>query len=77
MGYDLPAALGAARCGKSHMFCRRRCSLQMDIQELQTPARTGANVVVFVINNGGYLSIWQTHENFFWNNRRCNARIWS
>jgi acetolactate synthase-1/2/3 large subunit len=37
----------------------------MNIQELQTLQTTGANVVVIVLNNRGYLSIWQTHENFF------------
>jgi acetolactate synthase-1/2/3 large subunit len=25
----------------------------------------GLPVIVVVLNNGGYLSIWQTHENFF------------
>ena len=40
-------------------------SLQMNIQELQTLKTTGRNVVVVVLNNAGYLSIWQTHENFF------------
>jgi acetolactate synthase-1/2/3 large subunit len=37
----------------------------MNIQELQTLKTTGRNVVVVVLNNAGYLSIWQTHENFF------------
>jgi acetolactate synthase-1/2/3 large subunit len=37
----------------------------MNIQELQTLKTSGLNVIVVVLNNGGYLSIWQTHENFF------------
>lgn len=40
-------------------------SIQMNIQELQTLKTLGANVVIVVLNNAGYLSIWQTHENFF------------
>lgn len=69
MGYDLPAAFGAALAGAS---AKRRVicfagdgSLQMNIQELQTLKSTGAKVIVVVLNNRGYLSIWQTHENFF------------
>ena len=68
MGYDLPAALGAsAAAGKSRrVICfAGDGSLQMNIQELQTLKTAGFNVVVVVLNNSGYLSIWQTHENFF------------
>lgn len=66
MGYDLPAAIGAAAAGKRRVVCfAGDGSLQMNIQELQTLKTAGSNVVVIVLNNGGYLSIWQTHENFF------------
>lgn len=69
MGYDLPAAIGAARAdpeGKRRVICfAGDGSLQMNIQELQTLKTIGANVVIVVLNNDGYLSIWQTHENFF------------
>ena len=69
MGYDLPAALGAARAiagSEAKVICfAGDGSLQMNIQELQTLAATQANVTVIVINNSGYASIWQTHENFF------------
>lgn len=69
MGYDLPAAIGAARAdpkGQRRVICfAGDGSLQMNIQELQTLKTSGANVVVVVLNNAGYLSIWQTHENFF------------
>ena len=70
MGYDLPAALGAATAalasGKRRVICfAGDGSLQMNIQELQTLKTAGLNVIVIVINNQGYLSIWQTHENFF------------
>ena len=70
MGYDLPAALGAAAAARTEGNRRVICfagdgSLQMNIQELQTLKTTGLNVIVIVLNNRGYLSICQTHENFF------------
>ncbi|MNF99304.1 Acetolactate synthase isozyme 2 large subunit [compost metagenome] len=70
MGYDLPAAIGAATAARAQGGQRVICfagdgSLQMNIQELQTLKTIGVNVIVIVLNNRGYLSIWQTHENFF------------
>lgn len=70
MGHDLPAALGAATAAKVDGNRRVICfagdgSLQMNIQELQTLKTTELNVIIIVLNNRGYLSIWQTHENFF------------
>jgi len=37
----------------------------MNIQELQTLKTTDLNVILIILNNAGYISIWQTHENFF------------
>lgn len=67
MGYDLPAAIGAARAaGARRVVCfAGDGSLQMNIQELQTLKTLDLDVVVVLIDNGGYLSIRQTHENFF------------
>ncbi len=70
MGYDLPAAIGASFAHKPDNRQRVICfagdgSLQMNIQELQTLKTSNRNVVVVVLNNSGYLSILQTHENFF------------
>lgn len=70
MGYDLPAALGASFAVPDGSNQRVICfagdgSLQMNIQELQTLKTSKKNVVILLINNSGYLSIWQTHENFF------------
>ncbi|MBT9162390.1 MAG: Acetolactate synthase isozyme 2 large subunit [Dehalococcoidia bacterium] len=67
MGYDLPAALGAAR---AHHPGRVLCfagdgSLQMNIQELQTLKTSQLPIIILVLNNAGYISISQTHENFF------------
>ncbi len=66
MGYDLPAAIGAAMATRQRVICfAGDGSLQMNVQELQTLKTTGLDVIIIVINNGGYVSIWQTHENFF------------
>jgi acetolactate synthase-1/2/3 large subunit len=70
MGYDLPSAIGASFAGSPENKRRVICfagdgSLQMNIQELQTLKTTCRNVILVVLNNSGYLSIWQTHENFF------------
>lgn len=65
MGYDLPAAIGASRAAHRVICFAGDGSLQMNIQELQTLKTLQARVIVIVLNNAGYLSIWQTHENFF------------
>ena len=66
MGHDLPAAIGAASASAGRVVCfAGDGSLQMNIQELQTLKTRKQNVVIVVLNNAGYLSIWQTHENFF------------
>ena len=67
MGYDLPAALGAAIARPSaRVICLAGDgSVMMNIQELQTLRALGANVKVLVLDNGGYLSIKQTQWNFF------------
>lgn len=67
MGYDLPAALGAATAAPHRrVICfAGDGSLQMNLQELQSLKSLGLNVLVVVIDNGGYLSIRLTHDNFF------------
>jgi len=40
-------------------------SIQLNIQELQTIVHYHLPVKIFVLNNGGYLSIRQTQSNFF------------
>ena len=67
MGYDLPAAIGAAvaRGGKRVICLAGDGSLQMNIQELQTVRHHGFPIKLFVLNNGGYLSIRQTQTAFF------------
>jgi len=67
MGHDLPSAIGAAvaRDGKRVICLAGDGSLQMNIQELQTVAHHRWPIKIFVLSNGGYLSIRQTQSNFF------------
>jgi acetolactate synthase-1/2/3 large subunit len=67
MGYDLPAAIGAAVArGGNRVICMAGDgSVQMNIQELQTIRHHDLPIKVFVLNNGGYLSIRQTQTSFF------------
>ncbi|HVS34996.1 MAG TPA: thiamine pyrophosphate-binding protein [Gemmataceae bacterium] len=69
MGYDLPAAIGAAvaRRGKRVICLAGDGSLQMNVQELQTVAHHRFPIKLFVLSNGGYLSIRTTQKNFFGN----------
>ena len=67
MGHDLPAALGAAvaQGGKRVICLAGDGSVQFNIQELQTIRHHQLPVKIFVLNNGGYLSIRTTQSNFF------------
>lgn len=67
MGYDLPAAIGAAvaRRGRRVVCLAGDGSLQQNIQELQTVRHYRLPVKLFVMDNGGYLSIRTTQQNFF------------
>lgn len=67
MGYDIPAALGAAIANpKARVICLAGDgSSMMNIQELQTISGLKLNIGVFILNNDGYLSIKQTQRNFF------------
>jgi acetolactate synthase-1/2/3 large subunit len=67
MGYDLPAAIGAAvaREDKRVICLAGDGSLQMNIQELQTLKHLNLPVKLFVLNNNGYLSIRNSQKGFF------------
>lgn len=68
MGYDLPAAVGAAiATGSQHrIICLAGDgSIMMNLQELQTIVGRKLPVKIFVLNNSGYHSIRQTQSNFF------------
>ena len=68
MGYDLPAAIGACvAMGKPRrVICiAGDGSIMMNLQELQTIVGYQMPVKVILLNNSGYVSIFQTHRNFF------------
>jgi acetolactate synthase-1/2/3 large subunit len=80
MGYDLPAAVGAAFArraalgagpdarepGAARVICLAGDgSMQMNLQELQTIAHHRLPVKIFVFDNAGYASIRQTQDNLF------------
>lgn len=67
MGYDLPAALGAAFADPDRpVVCfAGDGSIMMNLQELQTLSASGLNILLVILDNGGYLSIKQTQTNFF------------
>ncbi len=67
MGYDLPAAVGAAfaRRGRRVICLAGDGSIQMNIQELQTIVHHQLPVKIFVLNNSGYLSMRMTQAGFF------------
>jgi acetolactate synthase-1/2/3 large subunit len=71
MGYDLPAALGAATAAREQGLAGPTVglagdgSLMMNLQELQSLAASDLDLCLLVLDNGGYLSIRQTQTNFF------------
>ena len=67
MGYDLPAALGAAIAAPDQpVVCLAGDgSLMMNMQELQTLRAWAPDIKLFVLENRGYLSIRQTQQGFF------------
>jgi acetolactate synthase-1/2/3 large subunit len=67
MGYDLPAAVGAAFAppGGRVICLAGDGSVQMNIQELQTIVHHQLPVKIFVLNNSGYLSMRMTQSGFF------------
>lgn len=67
MGYDLPAAIGAAmaRPGQRVVCLAGDGSIMMNLQELQTIVHHRLPIKIFVLNNGGYLSIRTTQQTFF------------
>jgi acetolactate synthase-1/2/3 large subunit len=70
MGHGLPMALGACMAaGKEPVVCiEGDGSIMMNMQELQTILYNNLPVKIFLINNGGYFSIRNTHEKFFGKN---------
>lgn len=67
MGFGLPGAIGAcfANNRKKVICITGDGGLQMNIQELQTVAHHHLPIIIFVLNNGGYLTIKLMQQNHF------------
>ncbi len=67
MGYDIPAAIGAAFAspGQRVICLAGDGSAQLNIQELQTIAHYQLPIKIVVLANDGYLSIRSSQQNFF------------
>jgi len=77
MGYDLPAAIGAAYASpKRRIICLAGDgSIMMNLQELQTIIAQKLNIKIFLLNNAGYSSIRQTQTAYFSDNMvGCDAQ---
>ena len=66
MGYDIPAAIGAAVASGKKVYCiTGDGSIMMNLQELQTVVQNDLPVNLVVFSNDGYGAIRQTSKNFF------------
>lgn len=66
MGYDIPAAIGAAVASGRKVYCiTGDGSIMMNLQELQTIVQYDLPVSVVIFSNDGYGAIRQTSKNFF------------
>jgi acetolactate synthase-1/2/3 large subunit len=67
MGYDLPAAIGAATGarGRRVVCLAGDGSIQLNVQELQTVVHNRLPLKIFVLNNAGYLSMRMSQGGFF------------
>ena len=63
MGWGLPAAIGASfATGRRVILITGEGGLMMNIQELATVMHHQLNIKIFVLMNGGYLTIKQTQQ---------------
>ena len=63
MGWGLPASVGACiGTGRRTLLITGDGGLMMNIQELATVMHHKLNIKIFVLNNGGYLTIKQTQQ---------------
>lgn len=66
MGYDLPAAMGAAVASGGSVVCLTGDgSIQMNLQELQTVVLNKIPVKIMIYNNHGYMGIVRTQKHYF------------
>jgi acetolactate synthase-1/2/3 large subunit len=76
MGFSLPAAIGIAASLKSSSAKVHAItgdgSFQLNLQEIQTVVTNHLPVILYVLNNNGYLSIRATQSAFF-SGRQCGT----
>ena len=66
MGYDLPAAIGAAQSLNQEItLITGDGSIMMNLQELMTAKHYDLPIKVFIFSNGGYRAIVRTQQNMF------------
>jgi acetolactate synthase-1/2/3 large subunit len=67
MGFTIPATIGAAIAEPNNTIIgvTGEGSFQFNIQELQTIIQNKLPIKLFILNNGGYLSIRNTQNKFF------------
>ncbi|MEM7568858.1 MAG: thiamine pyrophosphate-binding protein [Pseudomonadota bacterium] len=66
MGFALPAAIGVSRVSDRPVLCMvGDGSIMMNLQELETIARSCANVKIIVVENGMYAIIRRRQEQLF------------
>lgn len=66
MGYGLPGAIGAAFASGRRVICiTGDGGLAFNVQELATVSRHSLPITIFVLENGGYLTMKHTQQNHF------------
>ena len=75
MGVGLPLAIGSYISDQNSqiLVITGDGSIELNIQELKTISQYNMNIKVFVINNGGYVSIRNAQDNLF-NGRYINSK---
>jgi acetolactate synthase-1/2/3 large subunit len=69
MGYEIPASIGAAiaQPNKTIICLAGDGSIQLNMQELSIIKSRKMNIKIFILNNGGYLSIRSSQKKHFKN----------
>ena len=75
MGLSIPMAIGASvgLPNKDIYAVTGDGSLELNIQELKTISHYNMNIKIFVINNGGYVSMINWQDNIF-SGRRIDTK---
>ena len=69
MGYAIPASSGVSSLTNKNVFCiTGDGSMMTNFHELTVIKKNNFNVKIFLINNGGYISIRNSQKEFFQNN---------